>query len=83
MALVTLDKGGAIRALVGGVNYKKSQSNRVTQALRQPGSAFKVFVYLAARRKVWSLKIFYRTVLIKIDGWEPRNLMESLEVTSL
>jgi penicillin-binding protein 1A len=46
-ALVAMTPQGAVRAMVGGVDYNKSQFNRVTQALRQPGSAFKLFVYLA------------------------------------
>lgn len=47
-ALVTLAKDGAVLAMTGGVDYADSQFNRATQALRQPGSAFKPFVYLAA-----------------------------------
>ncbi len=48
-AVVTLDADtGAIRALAGGVDYRKSQFNRVTQAFRQPGSTFKIFTYTAA-----------------------------------
>lgn len=47
-ALVSMAPDGAIRALVGGRSYKESQYNRVTQAIRQPGSVFKLFVYLAA-----------------------------------
>lgn len=48
VALVTLSKDGAVRAMIGGTDYAASQFNRATQALRQPGSAFKPFVYLAA-----------------------------------
>ena len=47
-ALVTESPDGAVLAMIGGVNYAESQYNRATQALRQPGSAFKPFVYLAA-----------------------------------
>ena len=47
-ALVALSPDGAVRAMVGGRDYRQSQFNRVTQARRQPGSAFKPFVYLAA-----------------------------------
>ena len=47
-ALVSIDKSGAIRAMVGGVDYAQSQFNRATDAKRQPGSTFKPFVYLAA-----------------------------------
>ena len=48
VALVTMSKDGAVRAMIGGTDYATSQFNRATQALRQPGSAFKPFVYLAA-----------------------------------
>jgi penicillin-binding protein 1A len=47
-ALVALDRDGAVRAMVGGRDYVSSIYNRATQAQRQPGSAFKLFVYLAA-----------------------------------
>lgn len=47
-AIVVLDKSGAVKAMVGGVDYQKSQFNRAINALRQPGSAFKTFVYLTA-----------------------------------
>ena len=47
-ALVAMSPDGAVRALVGGRDYGASQFNRATQALRPPGSSFKVFVYLAA-----------------------------------
>ena len=47
-AILTMSPGGAIRAMVGGRDYYKSEYNRVTQAKRQPGSVFKLFVYLAA-----------------------------------
>lgn len=51
-ALVTLDTAtGEIRALVGGYDYQESQFNRATQALRQPGSTFKLFAYTAALEK--------------------------------
>ena len=47
LSLLAMSPDGAVRAMIGGVDYKKSQFNRVT-ALRQPGSAFKMFIYLAA-----------------------------------
>lgn len=50
-AVVAMERDGAIRAMVGGRNYRDSQFNRATQAMRQPGSAFKAFVYLAALEK--------------------------------
>ena len=51
-ALVSMEPDGAVKAIVGGRNYEESQFNRATDALRQPGSSFKPFVYLgrAARR---------------------------------
>ena len=47
-ALVALSLNGEILAMIGGRDYGDSQFNRVTQAQRQPGSAFKIFVYLAS-----------------------------------
>ncbi len=47
-ALVSIDSTGAVRAMVGGVDYATSQFDRVTDARRQPASSFKPFVYLTA-----------------------------------
>ena len=47
-ALVSMDRDGAILAMVGGTDYVTSNYNRATEAVRQPGSAWKLFVYLAA-----------------------------------
>jgi penicillin-binding protein 1A len=47
-ALVTMDPDGAVRAMVGGADYGQSQFNRATDALRQPGSSYKPYVYAAA-----------------------------------
>ena len=47
-ALVAMTPDGAVRAMVGGRNYADSQYNRAVTAKRQPGSAFKPFVYLTA-----------------------------------
>ncbi|MCF4167436.1 PBP1A family penicillin-binding protein [Zavarzinia compransoris] len=47
-ALVALAPDGAVKAMVGGRDYNRSPFNRAVRALRQPGSAFKLFVYLAA-----------------------------------
>ena len=84
-ALVVMQpKTGHILALVGGRNYSVSQFNRITQARRQPGSAFKPFVYLS------SLKKFTPTTLLSndrksytIDGkqWEPQNFEPVTEYT--
>ncbi len=68
-AMVTLDtRTGEILALVGGVDYKKSQFNRVTQAKRQPGSTFKIFAYAAALEKGISPRKSYSCGGIKWQG---------------
>jgi penicillin-binding protein 1A len=72
-ALVSMENDGAIRAMVGGTDYVSSIYNRATQAQRQPGSAFKLFVYLAALES--GLKPGDPVVdePVTIDGWSPRN----------
>lgn len=72
-AVVVMDKSGAIKAMSGGVNYNKSQFNRATQALRQAGSSFKLFVYLTALEKGFSIDELLADEPIKIDDWEPQN----------
>ena len=72
-ALVALDRDGAVRAMVGGKDYVSSIYNRATQSVRQPGSAFKLFVYLAALES--GLKPGDAAVdePVSIGGWSPRN----------
>ena len=72
-ALVAMRRDGAIVAMVGGVDYGASQFNRVTQALRQPGSAFKLFAYLPALRDGYSPDSRVSEEPITIDGWTPKN----------
>ena len=72
-ALVALDADGAVRAMVGGRDYGASQFNRATQARRQPGSAFKLFVYLAALEAGWTPDDEIEDAPLTIDGWSPRN----------
>ena len=72
-ALVALDRDGAVRALVGGRDYVDSLYNRATQAQRQPGSAFKLFVYLAALESGMKPTDTIVDEPIEIDGWSPRN----------
>ena len=72
-ALVALDANGAVRAMVGGRDYGASQFNRATQARRQPGSAFKLFVYLAALEAGWTPDDEIEDAPLTIDGWSPRN----------
>jgi len=72
-AVVVLSPDGAIRALVGGKDYDDSQFNRATQALRQPGSAFKPFVYLAAMEQGLAPQDVYDDAPIKLGNWSPGN----------
>jgi len=72
-ALVAMRPDGRVVAMVGGKSYKESPFNRVTQARRQPGSAFKLFVYLAALRSGWTPDSVIEDKPITIDGWTPVN----------
>ncbi|MFK5979514.1 MAG: PBP1A family penicillin-binding protein [Rhizobiaceae bacterium] len=72
-ALVAMDANGAIRAMVGGKEYADSQFNRATDALRQPGSAFKPFVYLAALERGLTPASIRMDGPVKIGNWTPKN----------
>ena len=72
-AMVTLDRDGGVRAMVGGTDYVTSNYNRATQAVRQPGSAFKLFVYLAALEAGKKPEDSVVDEPVTIDGWSPRN----------
>jgi penicillin-binding protein 1A len=72
-ALVSLDRDGAVRAMVGGKDYVSSLYNRSTQATRQPGSAFKLFVYLAALEAGHTPNDTVADEPVNINGWSPRN----------
>ncbi|MEP2235971.1 MAG: PBP1A family penicillin-binding protein [Alteripontixanthobacter sp.] len=72
-ALVSLDRDGAILALVGGTDYVTTNYNRATDAMRQPGSAWKLFVYLAALEAGYTPEDTVKDVPVTIDGWSPRN----------
>jgi penicillin-binding protein 1A len=65
VALIAMRKNGEVVAMLGGRNYEKSPFNRATQARRQPGSTFKLFVYLAALR----------------DGMTPDSLIDDSPIT--
>jgi penicillin-binding protein 1A len=64
---------GAVCAMVGGRDYAESQFNRATQALRQPGSAFKPIVYLPALEAGMTPDSLVLDAPITVDGWTPRN----------
>ena len=72
-ALVAMAADGAVRALVGGRSHTESPFNRATQAARQPGSAFKPFVYLAALEAGMAPESAVEGAPVDIDGWKPRN----------
>jgi len=72
-ALVSMDDSGAVRAMVGGLDYATSTYNRATQAKRQPGSSFKLFVYLTALESGYGPNSRVFDGPITIGGWSPRN----------
>lgn len=72
-ALIALDRHGAVRAMVGGKSYAKSQFNRAVQAYRQPGSAFKPFIYLTAIEQGFLPNTVVMDSPVAIDGWQPKN----------
>ena len=71
--LVLMDLDGGIRAVVGGRSYAESQFNRALKAKRQPGSAFKMFVYLAALESGLTPDSTVQDLPILGSGWSPRN----------
>ncbi len=73
VAAVIMGKEGAVRAMIGGRNYQKSQFNRAVQAQRQPGSAFKPFVYLAAINSGVSPDAYVMDAPLQIGKWTPDN----------
>ena len=72
-ALVAMTPGGAVRAMIGGRNYAESQFNRAIAAKRQPGSAFKPFVYLTALEHGLTPDSVRRDAPISVHGWKPQN----------
>ncbi len=72
-ALVAMRPDGRVVAMVGGKSYADSPFNRATQARRQPGSAFKLFVYLAALRSGWTPDSIVEDEPVTIGGWTPVN----------
>jgi len=79
VAIVTIAGDGGVRAMLGGTNYTGSEFNRAVQAERQPGSAFKPFVYLTAFEAgvtPWDKR---QDEPVKIGDWEPRNFTEKFK----
>lgn len=72
-ALVAMTPDGAVRAMVGGRNYSDSQFNRAVTARRQPGSAFKPFVYLTAIEQGLTPDTVRQDAPLDLKGWRPEN----------
>ena len=72
-ALVAMSPDGAVRAMVGGRNYSESQYNRAVTAKRQPGSAFKPFVYLTAIEAGLTPETVRQDAPLDVKGWKPEN----------
>jgi penicillin-binding protein 1A len=72
-AIVAMSPDGAVRAMVGGRNYGESQFNRAVAAKRQPGSAFKPFVYLTAIERGLTPETIREDKPISVKGWRPEN----------
>jgi len=72
-ALVMMENGGAVRAMVGGRDYGESQFNRATRALRQPGSSFKAYTYAAAMEAGMKPETTIVDAPISWGGWSPQN----------
>jgi penicillin-binding protein 1A len=72
-ALVSIDRDGAVKAMVGGTDYVTSNYNRAVTAVRQPGSAWKLFVYLAALEAGFRPEDIVEDKPVEIEGWQPKN----------
>ena len=72
-ALVALGRDGGVKAMVGGTDYVRSNYNRAIVARRQPGSAFKFFVYAAALESGVTPEDIYEDKPVSIGNWSPKN----------
>lgn len=72
-ALILVDTSGAVKSMLGGSSYSRSQFNRATQAMRQPGSSFKPFVYLSALQQGWTPNTLISDTPFSKNGYRPEN----------
>lgn len=72
-ALVMIENGGAVRAMVGGRDYGESQFNRATRALRQPGSSFKMYTYALAMENGYTPQTVVTDGPVSWGNWSPQN----------
>jgi penicillin-binding protein 1A len=72
-SFICMSRDGAIISIVGGANYTTTQFNRATQAVRMPGSAFKIFVYGAALEYGYQLDDMIQDTPVSVGGWSPSN----------
>ena len=72
-AVVVMDTAGGLKALIGGRSYRSSPFDRAVKALRQPGSAFKPFVYLTALENGYTPDSLADDEPVDVDGWSPKN----------
>jgi penicillin-binding protein 1A len=72
-AMVAMEPDGAVRAIVGGIDYGESQFNRATHARRQPGSSFKIYVYATALENGYTPRSIVRDASGSCGNWSPRN----------
>lgn len=73
VALLSCTLDGAITAMIGGADYRLNQFNNVTQAIRQPGSTFKILVYLTAFENGFSSSSLISDAPVEYKNWKPQN----------
>ncbi len=81
VALVAMRPNGEVVAMIGGRDYRASPFNRATQARRQPGSTFKLFVYLAALEQGWEPDDTISNLPIEQGSYRPRNYGDNYSET--